>query len=83
MKKLMKELNSISIALSALAEKLEHMADTFAKEAVQAKPVKETASKEKAAPKATKKAAPKKAAKKAAPKKVAPKAAEPTEASDI
>ena len=89
MKKLMKELNSISNALSSLAEKLENMADTFEKEAVQAKPVKETAAKKKAAPKAAKKAAPKKkvvakkAAKKVAPKKVASKAAEPTEASDI
>lgn len=83
MKKLMKELNSISKALSSLAEKLEHMADTLEKEAVQARPVKKTAAKKKAAPKAAKKAAAKKTAKKAVPKKVVPKTAEPTEASDI
>lgn len=88
MKKLMKELNSISKSLSALAENLEHMADTIENEAVQAKPVKDAAAKKKAAPKAAKKAtsskkvAAKKAVKKAAPKEGDPKATEPTEASD-
>ena len=84
MKKLMKELTSISKKLSALAEKLEQMADTTEKEPVQAKPVKEKATKKKAAPKAAKKAAPKKkvAAKKTI-KKAAPKATESAETSDI
>ncbi|MBT8341534.1 MAG: hypothetical protein KJP07_16135 [Desulfatitalea sp.] len=80
MKKLMKELSSISKALLALAEKLEHVADTFEKEDVQVKPVKETAGKKKAAPK--KKVTAKKAAKKVVPKEIAPKAAESTQASD-
>jgi hypothetical protein len=89
MKKLMNELTSISKKLSSFAEKLEQLADTFEKEDVQAKPVKEAVPKKKAAPKAAKKAAPqkktvaKKAAKKAVPKEVAPKAAAPTEINDI
>ncbi|BBO86797.1 hypothetical protein DSCO28_73630 (plasmid) [Desulfosarcina ovata subsp. sediminis] len=84
MKKLIKDLTSISKALSALAEKVEQMADALEKEAAQAKPVKKTAAKKKAAPKTTKKAPSKKksAAKKKAPKKTAPKVAEPTEVSE-
>lgn len=77
MKELIKNLTSISEALSALTEKVEKMSEAFEKEAVQAKPAKKAAAKKKTAPKAAeKKAAPKK--KVAAKKKSAPKKAEPT-----
>jgi predicted Rossmann fold nucleotide-binding protein DprA/Smf involved in DNA uptake len=90
MKKLMKELTSISKMLSALSEKLVQLSSIIGKEDVQVKPEEKTA-KKRAAPKVkvAKKAAPpkkataKKAAKKAAPKEVTPKPVEPTATSDI
>lgn len=76
MKKLIKDFNSISKALSALVEKVEKMADAIEKEVAQAEPVKKIAAKKKAT---SKKKAP---AKKKAAKKVAPKAAESTKAGE-
>ncbi len=77
MKKLLKNLISISETLSILAVRVEKIADVFEAESLQAKPAKKTAAKKRAVPKKVKKkAAPKK--KVAAKKKETPVEAEPT-----